>query len=153
MRYLVLMLLLVALAPAEAQPGSPSEMRVEIDNLLREYDGLGRKPFNTRWNNGAPKESYTKEKDGTWSYTRFYPTGGYAVKYQKTPSKAVSYERFFSNGKTSELLRKDERFIDWTSYWLNGQKKTKYQYNFQLKSTYYEARAQDGKQTWPRPGR
>ncbi len=152
MRHLVLLLLLVALAPAVAQPGSPSEMRSEIDNLLREYDGLGSKPFNTRWNNGAPKESYTKEKDGTWSYTRFYPTGGYAVKYQKTPSKAVSYERFFSNGKTSELLRKDERFIDWTSYWLNGQKKTKYQFNFQLKSAYYEARKQDGKQVWPKPG-
>jgi hypothetical protein len=128
-------------------------MRGEIDSLLREYDSLGSRPFNTKWTNGAPKESYSKEKDGTWSYTRFYPTGGFAVKYQKTPSKAVSYERFFSNGKTSELMRKDERFIDYTSYWLNGQKKSKYQYNYQTKSAYYEARKQDGKQIWPKPGR
>lgn len=152
MRYLVVLLLLAVL-PVAAQPATPSEMRAEIDALLREYDSLGSRPFNTRWTNGAPKEHYAKDKDGTWSYTRFYPTGGFAVKYQKTPSKAVSYERFFSNGKTSELMRKDERFIDYTSYWLNGQKKSKYQYNFQTRLASYEARKQDGRQIWPRPGR
>ena len=151
MRYLALFFVLMGLSPGLAQPATPSEARAEIDGLLQEYDSLGRREFDTRWANGKPKESWHKLKDGTWAFTRFYPTGGTAVRYQKGTSKAVSYERFFSNGRTEELLRKDERFIDYTSYWVNGEKKAKYMYNFQTKMASYEARSQDGKQIWPRP--
>jgi hypothetical protein len=40
--------------------------------------------------------------------------------------------------------------VDYTSYWPSGQKKGKYQKNFQTKDRFYTAHDADGKQVYPK---
>ena len=56
-------------------------------------------------------------------------------------------------GNTSYVARevaKFERIVDYTSYWPNGQKKGKYQKNFQTKDRFYTAHDADGRQVYPK---
>ena len=141
--------IVLATTPLLAQPTSPKAMAAQIEGIVREHERLGSKPFSTSWPGGSPKEKLERLPDGTITYSRFFPTGGFAVRYEKKASKAIVYERFFGNGKTSELLRKDERIVDYTSYWENGVKKAKYQYNLMTKATFYDARDEKGAQVYP----
>jgi hypothetical protein len=135
------------------QPRSPAEMGREISDLLKEFAALGSRPYQSKWPSGSAKEKLEREKDGTINFTRFFPTGGYAVRYQRKPGKLVKLERYYGNGKTHILVIQDERILDYTSYWENGQKKAKYQRNSQTSKTYYDARDINGKQVYPIPGR
>lgn len=134
-----------------AQPRGPREMGREIDSLLREFLSLGNRPFESRWPSGAPKEKLERQADGTISYTRFFPTGGYAVRYQRKPGIVTKLERYYGNGKTAILIIQDERIIDYTSYWENGNKKAKYQKNRLTNKIYYDARDATGRQVYPVP--
>lgn len=98
-------------------------------------------------------ESLQRDPDGTVNYSSFFPTGGYAVRYQRKPGKVIKLERYFSDGKTALLLIQDERIIDFTSYWENGQKKSKYQRNRQTSRAFYDARDAKGRQVYPIPRR
>lgn len=132
-----------------AQPSSPRLMKAEVEALLREFALLGPRPYSSQWPNGNPKEKLEKAADGTLSFTRFFPTGGYAVRYQRKPGKVIKLERYYGNGKTSILLNRDERITDFTSYWENGNKKAKYQENRHTRKIFYDARDIDGKQVYP----
>lgn len=147
----IMVALLLVQCCAQAQVATPTEMGREIDALLREFLELGSRPFVTKWPNGAPKEQLEKQRDGTINYTRFYPTGGYAVRYQRKPGKVIKLERYFGNGKTAILINQDERIVDYTSYWENGYKKAKYQKNIQTRRVFYDARDEKGRQTYPVP--
>ena len=63
---------------------------------------------------------------------------------------AVIYEKKFGDGKDAIIIKKDERIVDYTSYWPNGQKKGKYQKNFQTKDRFYTAHDADGRQVYPK---
>lgn len=147
----IILALVLTWAPmsAWAQPTSPREMGREIEAMLREYQSLGNRPFESRWPSGSPKEKLERKSDGTISFTRFFPTGGYAVRYQRKPGTVIKLERYYGNGKTAILVNQDERIIDYTSYWENGNKKAKYQKNRQTNKVYYDARNKDGKQVYP----
>jgi hypothetical protein len=142
---------LVLAMPAWSQVMSPGEMGREVDALLAEFKTLGTRPFATKWPSGAPKEKLEKQSDGTINYTRFFPTGGYAVRYQRKPGKTVTLERYFGNGMTAILIKADERIVDYTSYWESGQKKAKYQKNLQTRKVFYDAHDQKGRQVYPPP--
>jgi hypothetical protein len=136
---------------AVAQPADPNLMGKEIDALLKEYQAKGKKSFETRWPGGALKEKLEADKAGNVNYTLFFPTGGYAVRYQCKPGTVTKLERYFGNGKTHILINQDPRIIDYTSYWENGNKKAKYQKNLQTKQVFYDARDAEGKPIYPRP--
>lgn len=136
---------------AWCQPAGPVQMSREIEQTLREYERKGTRPFQTKWPGGAIKEKLEKDADGDINYTLFFPTGGYAVRYQRKPDKVVKLERYFGNGKTAILINQDPRIVDYTSYWENGNKKAKYQKNFQTKELFYDARDANGKQLYPVP--
>ena len=149
MRWKCLWLAVFLTAATWAQPTSPRLMKAEVEALLREFTLLGSRPYSSRWPNGNPKEKLEKAPDGTLSFTRFFPTGGYAVRYQRKPGKVMKLERYYGNGKTSILLNRDERITDFTSYWENGNKKAKYQENRHTRKIFYDARDIDGKQVYP----
>ena len=136
-----------------AQPAGPGQMGREIDQLLQEFLYLGNRPFQTKWPSGAPKEKLEKDSEGNINFTRFFPTGRYAVRYQRKPGKVIKLERYYGNGRTAILINQDERIIDYTSYWENGNKKAKYQKNRQTQRIFYDARDVNGKQVYPPPGR
>lgn len=139
----------LSMLPCLAQPNSPTQMGKEIEQLMREFNELGNRPFQTKWPGGAAKEKLEKDAEGNINFTRFFPTGGYAVRYQRKPGKVIKLERYYGNGRTSILINQDERILDYTSYWENGNKKAKYQKNFQTKRVFYDARNVDGKQVYP----
>ncbi|MBS2035335.1 hypothetical protein JST97_10125 [bacterium] len=149
----LLWVLIFGLLPCLAQPAGPAQMGREIDQLLQEFLYLGNRPFQTKWPSGAPKEKLEKDSEGNINFTRFFPTGGYAVRYQRKPGKVIKLERYYGNGRTAILINQDERIIDYTSYWENGQKKAKYQKNRQTQRIFYDARDVNGKQVYPPPPR
>jgi hypothetical protein len=132
-----------------AQPVGPMQMGKEIDQMLKEYQNKGTRPYQNRWPGGSIKEKLEKDADGDINYTLFFPTGGYAVRYQRKPDKVVKLERYYGNGKTHILINQDPRILDYTSYWENGNKRAKYQKNFQTKEVFYDARDANGKQLYP----
>ncbi|MEW6278492.1 MAG: hypothetical protein AB1758_07725 [Candidatus Eremiobacterota bacterium] len=132
-----------------ARAGEAEDLRQAIEAIVREYSNLGKKPFETKWPGGNVREKYETQADGTQSYTRFFPGGGFAVRFQKKPSKAIYYERWWGNGKTRELLNYDERIIAYTSYWENGNHHQKFMLNKQTKERSYQRYDQDGKQVVP----
>lgn len=150
---LTLLVMACLLAPASAQLASPALVEADIRETLRPFESMGSRAFDTRWPGGQPKESYVKDKNGKVSYTKFFPAGNTAVTYQRSPSGAVVYEKKYGDGKDALVIKKDERIVDYTSYWPNGQKKGKYQKNFQTKDRYYTAHNADGKQVYPKPPR
>ena len=135
-----------------AQLRSPEAVEDDIAAILRPFGQMGKKPFKTSWPGGQAKEAYTIEK-GKISYSKFFPAGNIAVTYQKSPSGAVAYEKKYGDGKDAIIIKKDERIVDYTSYWPSGQKKGKYQKNFLTKDKYYVAYNADGKQVYPAPPR
>ncbi len=152
-RVVFLLLLWLSALPGWAQPAGPTQMGREIDQLLQEFLYLGNRPFQTKWPSGAAKEKLEKDPDGNINFTRFFPTGGYAVRYQRKPGKVIKLERYYGNGRTAILINQDERIIDNTSYWENGNKKAKYQKNRQTQRIFYDARDVNGKQVYPAPPR
>jgi hypothetical protein len=134
---------------AEAQHLSPKAMEADINSLLKSFEQMGKKPFETFWPSKQAKEKYSVAKDGTISYTKFFPAGNFATRYQKSVSGAVTYEKWYGNGKDAVLLKKDDRIIDYTAYWPNGVKKAKYQKNRLTKSMSYSANDSKGKQLYP----
>lgn len=146
-------LLLILCAPLWAQPNTPTQMAREIEQILREFLYMGNRPFESKWPSGAPKEKLEKDAEGNINFTRFFPTGGYAVRYQRKPGKVVKLERYYGNGKTAILINQDPRIIDYTSYWENGNKKAKYQKNIQTQRVFYDAHDVNGKQIYPAPPR
>jgi hypothetical protein len=151
MRYRLAILVLCLLAgPAWAQLASPEAVESTIQETLRPFENLGKTPFKTKWPGGQAKESYQVEQ-GKVSYTKFFPAGNTAITYQKSPSGAIVYEKKYGDGKDAVIIKKDERIVDYTSYWPSGQKKGKYQKNFQTKDRYYTAHNADGKQVYPKP--
>ncbi len=151
MRHLILLLTFCLLAaPALAQLTSPEAVEADIRALLRPFDSMGKKSFKTKWPGGQLKEAYTVEGKKI-SYTKFFPAGNVALTYQKSTSGAVVYEKRYGDGKDAVIIKKDERIVDYTSYWPGGQKKGKYQKNFQTKDRFYVAHDPEGKQTYPRP--
>jgi len=98
-RYWSIGVLLCSLvATVGAQPADPNLMGKEIEGLLKEYQAKGKKPFETRWPGGALKEKLEADKGGDINYTLFFPTGGYAVRYQCKPGNVTKLERYFGNG-------------------------------------------------------
>lgn len=151
MRQLILLFAFCLLvAPATAQLSSPEAVESDIRELLRPFASMGKKAFKTKWPGGQLKEAYAVEKGGKVSYTKFFPAGNVALTYQKSPSGAVVYEKRYGDGKDAVIIKKDERIVDYTSYWPGGQKKGKYQKNFQTKSRFYIAHDAEGKQVYPR---
>lgn len=142
-------LVCLLLSPGWCQPTGPRQAGAEIEYILGQYRALGSRPFSTRWPSGTPKETLERAKDGTINYTRFFPTGGYAARYQRKPNRVIKLERFYGNGKTELMIFQDERIVDYTSYWENGNKKAKYQCNRQTHRVDYDARDQQGKQVYP----
>ncbi len=138
-------LLLVALVlPARA--GDAQRLRDYVEGIVREYSSLGKKPFETRWPSGATQEKYEVLADGTISYGKLFPAGGYAIKFQKKPSKAVYYEAWYGNGKTREQLNYDDRTIAFVSYWENGNKHETLMVNRLARTTSYQAYDKSGKE-------
>lgn len=133
-----------------AQLRSPEAVEADIAAILRPLGQLGKRSFKTAWPGGQVKEAYTVEQ-GRVSYAKFFPSGNIAVNYQKSKSGAVVYEKKYGDGKDAIIIKKDERIVDYTSYWPSGQKKGKYQKNFQTKDKYYVAYSPDGKQVYPAP--
>lgn len=151
MRYTVAALALCLLAlPSLAQMMSPEAVENYIRGTLEPFQYMGKRSFTTRWPKGSVKEAYHVDKSGKVSYTKFFPAGNMAITYQKSPSGAVIYEKKYGDGKDAVLIKKDERILDYTSYWPNGQKKGKYQRNSQTRDRYYIAHDPDGKQVYPR---
>ncbi len=146
--------LLVSLFTSQvvAQLRSPEAVEADIAAILRPFGQMGKKSFKTKWPGGQAKEAYTVDK-GKISYSKFFPAGNIAVTYQKSPSGAVVYEKRYGDGKDAVIIKKDERIVDYTSYWPSGQKKGKYQKNFLTKDKYYIAYDADGKQVYPPPPR
>jgi hypothetical protein len=132
-----------------ARAGEADDLRSYIEGLVREFNSLGKKPFESNWTNGNPQEKYEVNPDGTASFSRFFPSGGYAIKWQRKPDKAIVYERFWGNGKTRELLNYDDRIIAYTSYHENGEKHQKFMLNKQTKTKSYQRFDKNGKQVVP----
>jgi hypothetical protein len=130
---------------------SPEAVENYIRETLEPFQYMGKKSFTTHWPKGSVKEAYQVGKDGKVSYTKFFPAGNTAITYQKTSSGSVIYEKKYGDGKDAVIIKKDERIVDYTSYWPNGQKKGKYQRNAQTKDRYYIAHDPDGRQVYPRP--
>lgn len=151
MRYtLGALILWLLVMPASAELMTPEAVEAEIRHTLQDFDSLGKKSFKTKWPGGQDKEVYEVEKSGKRSYTKFFPAGNIAITYQKAASGAVIYEKKFGDGKDAIIIKKDERIVDYTSYWPNGQKKGKYQKNFQTKDRFYTAHDADGRQVYPK---
>lgn len=151
MRYLLSLLALGLLVlPAAAQLTSLEAVESDIRQLLQPFSSMGKKSWKTKWPGGQLKEAYTVEGKKI-SYTKFFPAGNVALTYQKSPSGAIVYEKRYGDGKDAVIIKKDERIVDYTSYWPGGQKKGKYQKNFQTKDRFYVAHDPEGKQTYPRP--
>lgn len=138
--------LLVALVALPASAGNAQRLRDYVEGIVREYGSLGQKPFETRWPSGTTKEKYEVLEDGTLSYGKLFPTGGYAIKFQKKPSKAVYYEAWFGNGRTRELLNYDDRTIAYVSYYENGNKHERLMVNRLTRQTSYQAYDKSGKE-------
>lgn len=138
-------LLVLALAlPASA--GDARRLREHVESIVREYTSLGKKPFETRWPSGTTQEKYEVGPDHALSYSKLFPGGGYAIRFQRKPSKAIYYEAWYGNGKTREVLNYDDRTIAYTSYWENGNKKERLMVNRLTKSTSYQAYDRSGKE-------
>lgn len=135
---------------AFAQLRSPEAVEADIAAILNSLGRLGKKPFKTTWPGGQVKEAYVVE-NGKVSYSKFFPSGNIAITYQKSRSGSVVYEKKYGDGKDAVILKKDERIVDYTSYWPSGQKKGKYQKNYQTKDKYYVAYDAKGKQVYPQP--
>jgi hypothetical protein len=146
-----LLALLLLAGPLAAQLRSPEAVETNIHDTLSLFEHMGRRSFETRWPGGQAKETYTVQKGGKVSYTKFFPAGNAAVTYQKSPSGAVVYEKKYGDGKDAVVIKRDERIVDYTSYWPNGQKKGKYQKNFQTRDRFYLAYDADGNQVYPKP--
>ena len=142
---------LALVTPCWAQPSGPAQMSREIELLLRDYLHKGSRPYHNSWPSGATREKLERDANGNINYTLFFPTGGYAVRYQRKPGQVVRLERYYGNGKTHVLINKDPRIVDYTSYWENGDKKAKYQKNIQTHQVFYFARDANGHQVYPRP--
>lgn len=150
MRYrLLLIALWLLLGPASAQLMSPEAVEADVRHLLQPFQYLGKKAFKTSWPGGQAKEAYVISK-GKISYTKFFPAGNVAINYQKSPSGAIVYEKKYGDGRDAVIIKKDERILDYTSYWPSGQKKGKYQKNFLTKDRYYTAHDADGLQLYPK---
>lgn len=121
-----------------------------ITDTLRSFQYLGKRSFSTKWPGGQAKEAYRIEKDGKVSYTKFFPAGNVAVTYQRSSSGSVAYEKKYGDGKDAVIIKKDERIVDYTSYWPSGQRKDKYQKNYQTRDRFYVAHDANGKQVYPR---
>ena len=149
----VLSLLLLAgllTAPLLALPQDAAQKEAEIRVLLRTYEQMGRKDFETTWPDGKPKEKYTVASDGTVSYAKFFPAGNYAVKYQRRKDGTLSYERWHGNGQEAVILTRDPRITAWTSYWPSGLPFEKFQANAEKKLRSYVRYDEQGKQVIPR---
>lgn len=144
------MMLALGLGQVAAQLRSPEAVEADIASILRPFGSLGKKSFKTSWPGGQVKEAYTVDK-GKVSYAKFFPSGNIAINYQKSKSGSVVYEKKYGDGKDAVIIKKDERIVDYTSYWPSGQKKGKYQKNFQTKDKYYVAYDADGRQVYPAP--
>jgi hypothetical protein len=152
MRYTLTILVLACLvSTATAQLSSPEMVESDIREILRPFGYMGKRAFATKWPGGQAKESYVVDKSGKVSYTKFFPAGNTAINYQRSPSGAIVYEKKYGDGKDAVIIKQDERIVDYTSYWPNGQKKGKYQKNFQTKDRYYIAHDADGRQVYPKP--
>ncbi|MCE7874251.1 hypothetical protein DYH09_28305 [bacterium CPR1] len=148
MKRLMVLVLIVCLAAA-ARAGEADELRNYIEGIVREYTSLGKKPFETRWPSGQTQEKYEPQPDGTLSYSKLFPAGGYAIKFQKKPSKAIYYERWYGNGKTREVLNYDDRTIAYTSYFEDGTKRQSLKLNKLTKEKSYQRFDKNGKQVTP----
>lgn len=137
-------------APVLAQPQNAAEMEADLRALLRTYETMGKKSFETAWPDGKPKEKYTVAEDGTVSYTKFYPAGNTAVVYQRKTDGAVSYERWHGNGQSAAKLTRDPRIMAYTSYWPSGIVKEKFQSNAHTKDRFYIRNDEQGKQVIPK---
>lgn len=149
--HLLVLAFCLLLAPAWGQLQSPEAVEADIRYTLRPFEFMGRQPFKTAWPAGQAKESYLIGKGGKVSYVKFFPAGNTAINYQRLPNGAVVYEKKYGDGKDAIIIKQDERIVDYTSYWPNGQKKGKYQKNLQTKTRYYTAYNADGKQIYPNP--
>lgn len=142
---LVILCLLLATAPLLAQTRDIRTIEAQIDQTLREYERLGKKPFENFWAQGGVKEKYSVAEDGVRSYTKFFPAGNFAIRYQKKAGGEMVYEKWYGNGQEAVILLRDERTTDYTAYWPNGQKKAKYQRNRHTKESFYNAWDEKGK--------
>lgn len=150
MKYLKAFLVLWLILPAAALPQSTASIEADIQTILKPFEKMGKKDFETKWPEGQTKEKYTVAKDGTVSYTKFFPAGNYATRHQKTPTGAITYEKWYGNGKESTLLKQDERTVDYTTYWPSGLKKVKFQRNRLTKEKFFTANDETGKQVHPK---
>ncbi len=145
---LVVLALVGTFTTVSAQMQSPGAVEADISRTLRPYTQMGRAPFLTRWPGGQTKEAYSVSA-GKVSYTKFFPTGSVAITYQRTNSGAVAYEKKYGDGKDAVIIKKDERILDYTSYWPSGRKKGKFQRNYQTKDHFYLAHDPNGRQVYP----
>lgn len=150
MKNLVIALFFIAsILPCYAQQKTPEALERDIAATLKPFESMGKKNFETKWKNGGLKEVYQVEGKKI-SYTKFYPAGNAAVTYQRAASGVIVYERKYSDDKDAILIKKDERILDYTSYWPSGLKKEKYQKNFQTKKKFYIAHDEKGVQVYPK---
>ena len=147
---LAILFLGLLMGPVSAQFMTPEGVEADIREILRPFESMGKKAFNTKWPGGQDKEVYQLEKGGKVSYTKFFPAGNTAITFQKSPSGAIVYEKKYGDGKDAVIIKQDERIVDYTSYWPSGQKKGKYQKNFQTKDRFYTAHDAKGQQVYPK---
>lgn len=147
MRILILLLLLTVIS--SAQPTSIESVEKEINDIIVSFQKMGKSDFTTNWAGGGVKEKYSIAADGKVSYAKFFPAGNIAVSYQSSPGGTIKYSRLYGNGKDAILLQSDGRIIDYTSYWISGQKKIKYQRNKQTEDRFMYAYDEQGRQVYP----
>lgn len=145
----MLLTLFLLMAPVSAQLMTPEAVERAIHQTLQSFQYMGRQSFQTKWPGGQAKEAYRVEKDGKVSYTKFFPAGNVAITYQKSATGSIVYEKKYGDGKDAIIISKDERIVDYTSYWPSGQRKGKYQKNYQTRDRFYVAHNADGKQVYP----
>ncbi|MHB2017501.1 MAG: hypothetical protein ACYCW6_11195 [Candidatus Xenobia bacterium] len=132
-RIVTALTLLLLTAAAIAGP-SPGPLERHIHNLERqieaEHAALGNHPFVHKNASGRVSEAYVVTPQ-SYSYTRYGSNGVPLSQWtiRRTTPRSTVYEAWYGPKHSKERLQVDDRTVEYTSWWENGQKWEEYTYN------------------------